>query len=257
MDAHPMLRRHAIASLLAAAGVWGKGGIEEFFDGVHGGAILIDRRTRHVLAARSPDLAGRPGSTLKPLVLQTLIERRRLRSDETFPCPGDLRLQGRSFACSHPPLSTAMTPRTAIAYSCNCFVAHFAARFGQGELARELDAWGLEARGGATAQLQALGEEGVIATPASMAAAYARLAGRAAPVVRAGMEDAVAFGTAQRAQVPGVALAGKTGTARNCAWFAGFTDAVAIAVMVQGRSGGADAAPVAARILGAHGRGRL
>jgi peptidoglycan glycosyltransferase len=97
----------------------------------------------------------------------------------------------------------------------------------------------------------------VIATPASLAAAYTRLAARAADAVKAGMADAVAYGTAQRAQVAGLAIAGKTGSARNAAWFAGFTDSVTIAVLVQGRSGGADAAPVAARILEAHARGRL
>jgi hypothetical protein len=241
-----MLRRHAIASLLAA-GAWGKA-LDGLFEGAHGGAVLLDRKTRRVLAAQLPDLAGAPGSTLKP--------RGRLRAEETFPCPGELRLEGRSFACTHPPVGTAMTVRTAIAYSCNCFVAHMAARFDAGELARELDAWGIEAHRAQVA-MQALGEEGVVATPASLAAAYARLAGRASDAVKAGMSDAVQYGTAQRAQVAGLAVAGKTGSARNAAWFAGFTDAVAIAVLVQGRSGGADAAPVAARILEAHARGRL
>ena len=249
-----MLRRHAIASLLAA-GAWGKS-VDGWFAGAHGGAVLLDRKTRRVIAAQMPDLAGPPGSTLKPLVLETLMERGRLHAEETFPCPGDLRLQGRSFACTHPPVSVPLTVRTAIAYSCNCFAAHFASRFGAVELARELEAWGIEAHPAPLA-LQALGEEGVVATPATLAAAYARLAGRASAAVKAGMEDAVAYGTAQRARVAGLAIAGKTGSGRNAAWFAGFTDTVAIAVLVQGRSGGADAAPVAARILEAHARGRL
>lgn len=248
-----MLRRHAIASLCAVR-AWGKDALDNLFEGSHGGAVLLDRKTRRVIASRMPGMSAAPGSTLKPLVLQTLLERGRLRADETFPCSGDLRLEGRSFACTHPPVSTAMTLRTAIAYSCNCFVAHYAARFQ--DLTHELDIWGLEAHR-APVELQALGEEGVIATPASLAAAFARLAARAADAVKAGMADAVQYGTAQRAQVTGLAIAGKTGSARNAAWFAGFTDSVIIAVLVQGRSGGADAAPVAARILQAHARGRL
>ena len=79
---------------------------------------------------------------------------------------------------------------------------------------------------------------------------------------RSGMADAVSFGTAQRAQVTGLKVSGKTGSVRTpaglyLAWFAGFTDAAVVTVMLQGRSGGADAAPVAGRILEAQWKGRL
>jgi cell division protein FtsI/penicillin-binding protein 2 len=173
------------------------------------------------------------------------MERGRLTAEESFLCPRDLRFHGRSFACTHPATLPPMTVRTAIAYSCNCFVAHFAERMETGDL----EAWGIASR-------SPLGEDG-LTTPATLAAAYARLAGRASAAVKAGMEDAVQYGTAQRAQVAGLSLAGKTGSAGRSAWFAGFTDALVIAVLVQGRSGGADAAPVAARILEAHARGRV
>ena len=240
-----MLRRDAIASLFAA-GTWP-------FTSAHGGAVLLNRKTQRVLFAELPTLAGSPGSTLKPLVLQTLLERGRLRAEEPFACSGALEIAGRSFACTHPPLASPMTVRAAIAYSCNCFVEHMAARFTSAELTRALQDYGLDARPAPVA-LQSLGEDGVIATPATLAAAYARLAARIAPAVQSGMEDAVAYGTAQRAQVAGLALAGKTGSGRNAAWFAGFTPDLAIAVLVQGRSGGADAAPIAARILQSRGR---
>jgi len=272
-----MLRRDAIASLLAA-GAWAKG-IDRFFEGAHGASVLVDRKTRRLLAAHAPELAGGsaapPGSTMKPLVLHALLERGMLRADEGFPCPGDLRLGGRSFACTHPPLGAPVTVRTAIAYSCNCFAAHYASRFRGGELTRVLERWGLGSRTGwfgeregagrvwdAAPEWQALGEDGVLATPASLALAYCRLAARAAPAVLAGMADAVSIGTAQRAQVPGLKVAGKTGSVRTpagayLAWFAGFTDAAVVTVMLQGRSGGADAAPIAGRILEAHWKGRL
>src|ERR1035438_6668278 len=278
-----MLRRHAIASLLAA-GAWTKGAawakaIDRFFEGAHGGSVLVDRATRRLIGAHAPELAGGsadpPGSTLKPLVLNALLERGLVRPGDAFLCPHDLRLAERSFDCSHPPLSAPLTVRTAIAYSCNCFVAHYASRFRAGELATEMERWGLVSRTNwfgeseavgrvwnAPPQLQALGEDGVLVTPASLAMAYCRLATRAAPAVLAGMADAVEFGTAQRARVTGLKVAGKTGSVRTpagvyLAWFAGFTDLAVVTVMLQAKSGGADAAPVAAHILEAHWKGQL
>jgi cell division protein FtsI/penicillin-binding protein 2 len=277
-----MLRRYAIASLIAAGAcpkaAWPKG-IDRLFEGAHGASVLVDRKTRRLIAVHAPELAGAsaapPGSTLKPLVLNALLVRGQLRAGDSFPCAGDLRLAGRSFACSHPPLPAPSTVRTAIAYSCNSFVAHHASRFRAGELAPEMERWGLVSRTGwfgeregagrvwdAPPTLQSLGEDGVLVTPASLAMAYCRLVSRAAPAVLAGMADAVEFGTAQRAQVPGLKVAGKTGSVRtpsgmHLAWFAGFTDSAVVTVMLQARSGGADAAPVAGRILEAHWKGQL
>jgi cell division protein FtsI/penicillin-binding protein 2 len=66
--------------------------------------------------------------------------------------------------------------------------------------------------------------------------------------------------------VQGASIAGKTGSVHTgagnrIAWFAGFLPSraphVAIAVMVAGSSGGADAAPVAGRILAAYQAGSI
>ena len=226
--------------------------LDPFFEGAHGGLALLDRKTHRILTAQMADLAGPPGSTLKPLVLQTLLERGRLGAEETFPCVGDLGWRAAPSPARTRRWPTAMTVRTAIAYSCNCFVAHFAARFAPGELTRELEGWGLEARN-APAPLQALGEE-VVATPASLAAAFMRLAA-ARDRVKQGMADAVALrhGAARtgyqdsRSRERRAARAMPPGS-RD------LPNSVVIAVLVQGRSGGADAAPVAARILEAHAR---
>jgi penicillin-binding protein 2 len=92
--------------------------------------------------------------------------------------------------------------------------------------------------------------------------------------ILAGLEGAVEFGTAQNALVSGAAsggrsaekLAGKTGSVLTSAgepiaWFAGFWPSRApetvVTVMVPGHSGGADAAPVAGRVLEAYRAGRL
>jgi cell division protein FtsI/penicillin-binding protein 2 len=161
---------------------------------------------------------------------------------------------------------------TAIAYSCNCFVAHMAERFAPGDLAGELARAGFGDAAGRRdpAQLLALGEAGTLTSAAELASAYRMLAlqaGRAdMQSIVAGMEGAVEYGTAQRAQVARVQVAGKTGSVIAAsgvpiAWFAGFMPSrapeVAIAVMRQGHAGGSDAAPIAGRILAAYRTGRL
>jgi penicillin-binding protein 2 len=288
-----VLRRDAVSLLLAAcAGAKATASsLSAFFETAQGTALLVDVKTRRLIAVHGARLAAGelvpPGSTIKPLVLSALLRARKLGSEEAFSCPGRLAVGGHSFNCSHPPLGSAMKVRTALAYSCNCFVAHFADRFEPGELAIHLERAGLAsltgllgagevsgriqpARGQEANRLQALGEEGVLVTAAELAMGYRSLALGAgepemAPIVE-GLEDAVEYGTAQLARVEGMPVAGKTGSLRTAdgarvAWFAGFAPSrapeVAVAVMLQGRSGGTDAAPVVGKILAAYRAGRL
>ena len=276
-----MLRRSAIGVLLAAAARVRS--LDRQFGDAHGAALLVDVRTRGLIAVHAAELAAGvlapPGSTIKPFALAALLDTGKLGAEESFPCPGDLRIGARSLTCSHPRMAAPMRVRTALAYSCNCFVAHFAERFSAGELAASLTRAGLASRPGwfgdaeaagevrradgrEAAQLQSLGEGGVLATAAELALAYRGLAlaagqPRMEPIL-SGLEGAVEFGTAQRARVPEIAVAGKTGSVRAAdgafiAWFAGFAPSRApravVAVMLQGRSGGADAAPIGGRIL--------
>lgn len=140
-----------------------------------------------------------------------------------------------------------------------------AERLAPGELAGALNRAGftrsVRRLDGDAARLQALGEEGVLATPADLALAYRWLSRNAPAAVLAGLEGAVEFGTARLAAIPGATIAGKTGTVLTAAgnrtvWFAGFATSraprVAIAVMMPGVSGGGDAAPVARAILSAN-----
>ena len=85
------------------------------------------------------------------------------------------------------------------------------------------------------------------------------------PIV-AGLEGAVEYGTAQNARIVNAKVAGKTGSAIDAsgqpvAWFAGFfpsrTPEVVAVVMLRGRSGGADAAPIAGRIFESYRAGKL
>ena len=261
--------------------------LEQVIGDIPGAALLVDVPSRRPIAVHAPDLAAAllvpPGSAIKPFTLEALLQGGKVRADDKFACPGTLAIGGRTFNCSHPPVTAPIDVRTALAYSCNCFVAHYAERFAPGELAAHLVRCGLSslsgwlgeregsgrierATGREAQQLQAIGEGGVLVTAAEMALAYRRLAISATEAIRGGLEGAVEFGTAQRARVAGVSVAGKTGSVRAedgtmIAWFCGFVPSRApsavVTVMLQGRSGGADAAPVAGRILEAHLAGEL
>jgi peptidoglycan glycosyltransferase len=256
-----MLRRQALSLLATASAVLaGKS-----LDPARGCTLLLDVKTQR-LATNNETLAAKirvpPGSTIKPFVINALLKHGRIHSNTSFPCPQLLTIAGRRFDCSHPHLGTSTLPDTALAYSCNCYVAHMAERFAPGELSRELQSYGLDASSATTpdaVRLQAIGEGGIQVTPLGLAHAYRRLALNAADPVITGMEEAVDFGTAQFANVPGMKIAGKTGSTRRpatgefIAWFAGFTPSRApekvVIVMLSGRSGGADAAPIAAQML--------
>jgi len=284
-----MTRRSAALLLGLGPRVWAgpRTRIDQIVGDIPGTALLVDVRTRALLAVHGAEKAGRmlvpPGSAIKPFTLEALLRGGKLRDSESFPCPGTLTIGGRSFNCSHPAAAAPIDLKTALAYSCNCFTAHFAERLAPGELAAHLVRSGLSSRTGwagdgegsgrierangrEARQLQAIGEGGVLVTAAEMALGYRRLALSAPDPIRNGLEGAVEFGTAQRARVEGRSVAGKTGTSRaddgtTFAWFGGFAPSraasVAVAVMLEGRSGGGDAAPVAAKILEAHFAGRL
>ena len=285
-----MLRREAMV-VLAGAGVraWAASPkkLDSIVGEIPGTALLVDVASYKLLAVHAPELAGAllvpPGSAIKPFTIAALLQGHKCRADENYLCPEKLEIGGRSFRCSHPPLNSPMHVSTALSYSCNCFVAHFAQRFAPGELAAHLLTCGLATRSSLfgdregtgrvqraesqqAQQLQAIGEGSVLVTPAGMAMAYRRLAVSAHEAIRSGLEGAVEFGTAQQARVAGRKVAGKTGSARSAdgnyiAWFCGFAPSrdpsVAVTVMLQARSGGADAAPLGGRILEAYFAGHL
>ncbi|HXE14983.1 MAG TPA: penicillin-binding transpeptidase domain-containing protein [Bryobacteraceae bacterium] len=273
-----MLRREFLSQSGLTANV-----LLDVLNAIPGCALLYDLRSERMLVTHGPREAtewlAAPGSTVKPLSLWALLRMGRLKPDESFPCPRYLRLAGLQMNCSHPQLPFPVTVTEAIAYSCNCATAHFAARFRGDELERFYESFGFNSqthlvgrpeRTGAVAtglhgdqlKLQALGERGVRITPLELAAAYRHLSRLAndpqfQPILE-GMEGAVRVGTGQAAQVTGITVAGKTGTVQTdpgirAAWFAGFAPSrkpkVVVTVLTQGRSGAEAAAPIAGKLL--------
>jgi penicillin-binding protein 2 len=249
----------------------------------NGTSLVLSLNPSKLVHAQNPEFAAgrrlQPASTVKPFSLKALLDAGKLGAEESFLCNGRLKIGSHVLNCVHPRIDLPMTPELAIAYSCNGATAHFAQRFSQDELPRAFLADGFEAitglrpqdeaagivrrnTFGESAQLQALGEEGVKITSLELLLAYSRLAravqqSKYTALLR-GLEGAVDFGTAQAAKAPGLNVAGKTGSivldsGSPLAWFAGFAPSraprLAVVVALAGNSGGADAAPKAAELF--------
>jgi cell division protein FtsI/penicillin-binding protein 2 len=228
-------------------------------------ALLLDAATGRTLAAERPHdaatLRATPGSILKPFFLLAALDGHALRPDTAVFCRRDLHLAGHTLACTHPQTSAAFTASDALAYSCNTYFAELARRLTDAQVAATLHAYGLDAgpqpnRGDPVArQLLVLGVAGIAVTPAQMAHAYARLAAAwpspmpDAALVHQALRDSVRFGMAHNADVSGLDLAGKTGTADDRGqpshgWFCGTAQGVILVVYLPRGTGG-DAARLA------------
>ena len=247
--------------------------------------VVLDVESGKLLAAAHLAEAARtlaaPGSTLKPLALYGLVAAGRWDPARRVACNRRLRVGGRSLACSHP-AADPMNAEQALAWSCNSYFAAVAAALAPGELRRLVAPTGLlgqtglaggeavaefhEPRDADAEALTLLGVDGVRVTPLELAAAYRWLAlqlaahpgSAGAQVVQAGLDDSARFGIAASAELGGVPVAGKTGTANLGAgtpshgWFAGLVpaeDPRVVVVVYLPAGHGANAASVAAELI--------
>jgi cell division protein FtsI/penicillin-binding protein 2 len=195
----------------------------------------------------------------------------------SFLCPRTVRVAGRTLDCSHPPSPGPIDAIKALAYSCNHFFVTASQRLPSDALYRAFlqagfnsptGKWSTEITGTVqqphsqdAVKLMSIGEDGVSVTPLALAEAYRRLALRlrSGPatdelqIIRKGLESAVVAGTGQLAATKDLRVAGKTGTSAGHAWFAGFAPSenpeIVVLVFLERGRGGADAAPIAARIF--------
>lgn len=240
--------------------------------GRQGAVVVMDVASGKVLAGYRRDVAERravkPGSTIKPFTLLALLKTG--AAGETA-CRRTLVIGSRNLSCSHPPVPGRLSASEALAYSCNFWFAGMARRLDPEALAATLRSAGFTVSEAATTpeglQLQALGEAGVLTTPAALAAAYRKLAQSAPPLVLQGLMDAANYGTARLAKPDGgFEVAGKTGTATSegriykHGWFAGWAPArnpqIVVVVFIEQGQGGADAAPIARKVFEAWQRAR-
>ena len=167
-----------------------------------------------------------------------------------------------NLACTHPQSDIAFAAKEALAYSCNRYFAELADRIPPAQAAAILAHYGLAQtpipQSREQKELLVLGVAGIAVSPMQMAVAYRKLAleldQTQAPAVRDGLRDSVSYGMAHNAAAPGMAIAGKTGTAsdgpqgRSHGWFAGTTylghEEVVIVIYLP-LGNGADAARLA------------
>ena len=233
--------------------------------------------------------AALPGSTLKPLILAALLERKLLKPDERLTCPGGFHLAGHNLECSHIHPAPAFDAVDALAASCNYWFATMARRLGAAGVRDVLRHYGLAAQLAPNldqAGLQALGLARVSATPWTLGLAYEKLYRSGPPTLVAdGLRAAVERGTGQRALSGRVSIVGKTGTAHGerpgttVGWFAGWAypvdrngarpaaeipqtpagkfSGIVFAVRVPGGTGGGEAADQARSLAERWASGRL
>lgn len=240
-----------------------------------------------------------PGSTAKLVTSAAALEEGIITPSETMMCRRTPRLLGESFHCSHPPAAQPFDLAEALANSCNYFFSELSSRISSSALAHWYGVFGFGAAGDDAVPgevqipdkprgkaLAVLGEMGVTATPAQILLAYSAVAAhgqvfqlimpgqRRAPdldrvvplrnttfaALSEGLRGCVKYGSCRAAAVPGVNVAGKTGTAPALdgsrvthAWFVGYAPAeapeVALVIFLRRGTGGANAAPLAAQIL--------
>ena len=201
-------------------------------------AVILHQQSGRAFAIRGDvEQANTPGSILKPLLLVAALQQNLVTPTTTVFCRRDLRIGKKSYPCTHPQSNFSFNAEEALSYSCNTWFASLALRFTPSRLAEALHSFHLRSVQTPTSPEQsqqlALGLAGVTTSPAEIAVAYRILAHQLsqpfAKPVADGLRDAVSFGMSHNADVPGINVSGKTGTADrppqqpwSHGWFAGF-----------------------------------
>jgi peptidoglycan glycosyltransferase len=274
-----------------------------------GGVAVVHPRTGDVLALAGLAVSGPqpPGSSFKIITLAAALQAGVTEPDETFPVQTAATLEGVQLRNAGDE-SCGGSLTQSFAHSCNSVFGPLGARLGARRLVRFAEAFGFNEKlplpgfkpstiphdlaDDLAVGASAIGQDRDLATPLTMASVGATIANRGirhrprlvrgeprahrrvvrpgvAEQVRDMMLEVVRSGTGVAAALPGVEVAGKTGTAElvptadaasdpsnTDAWFVAFAPAsdpeLAVAVMLVGAGqGGASAAPIARQVLDA------
>jgi cell division protein FtsI/penicillin-binding protein 2 len=257
-----------------------------------GDILAVANRPTNATYDRAIDGRYAPGSTFKVVTTAALL-RDGLKTTDTVTCPKTITVDGKLFTNFEGEAAGAVPFAEDFAQSCNTAFVSLAPRLAPDALTSTARDFGLgrtsasavpPGRDAVSRAATMIGQDRIVASPLAMAgvaaavadgrwraprllASDARRAGAALPAgeratLQSLMRLVVTSGTGTAlAAVPG-AVAGKTGTAEfgggdpppTHAWFIAFRGDLAVAVLVEkGRSGGAVAAPVAARFFSALG----
>jgi stage II sporulation protein D (peptidoglycan lytic transglycosylase) len=232
--------------------------------------VVLDLKSGQRVAvfrpAEAESLRSAPGSILKPFFLAAALRHQQVQPQSTVFCRRDLHINADkrdwNLACTHPQSDVAFAAQEALAYSCNRYFANLADRISPAQTTAILKHYGLalaktpETR--EEKELLVLGVAGIAVSPAQVVTAYRKLAleleDSRVDAVREGLHNSVRYGMAHNAFVPGMEIAGKTGTASDRSpssshgWFAGvgsFNHEQVVMVIYLPRGNGADAARLA------------
>jgi cell division protein FtsI/penicillin-binding protein 2 len=214
-------------------------------------AVVLRAVSAEVLLDTSPAAQARfhPGSTVKPFTAVAAIEGGNVQPQR---CAKQLRIGVRRLDCSHPVSPEPLDLSAALAYSCNSFFAGAGSRLDVQALTGTLRRYGFDLEFPQTPDqraLMAVGEWGVYCSLRELAEAYRKLASKHNDRVVEGLKAAAEYGTARLARPRNVPVAGKTGTTKTHALFAGWAPAdaprIIVAVSTRNGRGGSDAAPIA------------
>lgn len=228
--------RYWLALLAASSLVGQTRDLTPLFAGRTGSALVWNLADKKMEAAwnesRARSATFRPGSVLKPFVLAAYIEAGQYRGQDKTRCKDGL-----------------LAGPEALAYSCNEYFDGLLGKMEAEDRDRGFARFGLVAPRSST--------EAAAMTNIALLEAWRRLLARQReerlrPVFD-GLEQAARYGTARLAGIASTQVAGKTGTMRGTAVFAGYAPAerpkYLVLVQLDTGTGGGDAAPYAAKIF--------